>query len=190
MNLVPSDALCGTQYSPRGNGTFHPRLARGARMSFPRGEYFVALFCTRYSRRHHACNAANKTMMMTPLNESAIAALAPSSTTVVPTRLLNHCVCKWDDCRLFQELAFTARLMDGTGMTLQYSTWRQAGQTVLILLVMILKRQYGERLSFQTFLYQKLIFQRGKCSGCQTSKKQLGWKANSTCCHAGNCQPF
>jgi hypothetical protein len=46
MNLVPSDALCGTQYSPRVNGTFHPRLARGARMSFPWGEYFMALFCT------------------------------------------------------------------------------------------------------------------------------------------------
>jgi hypothetical protein len=50
---------------------------------------------------------------MTPSNDSAIAALTPSSNTVVPKHLFNHCVCKWNDCRSFQE-AFTAHLMDGT----------------------------------------------------------------------------
>ncbi len=44
-----------------------------------------------------------------------------------------------------------------------------AGQSVLNLLAMILKRLYGEKLSFKPFCIRRKCFQHGKCSGCQTS---------------------
>ncbi len=60
-----------------------------------------------------------------------------------------------------------------------------AGQSVLNLLAMILKRLYGEKLSFKPFCIRRKCFQHGKCSGCQTSLivhtawvlwEKLGWK--------------
>jgi hypothetical protein len=53
-----------------------------------------------------------KAKMMMPSNESAIAAMPPSSTSIAPKHLLDHCICKWDDCRAMQQ-AFTACMIEG-----------------------------------------------------------------------------
>jgi hypothetical protein len=56
------------------------------------------------------CGTTQKTskmMMIMPSNELAVAAVTPSSTSIAPKHLLDHCICKWDGCRAMQQ-AFTA----------------------------------------------------------------------------------
>jgi hypothetical protein len=59
---------------------------------------------------HRTQNTA-KMMMITPSNESAVAAVTPLSTSIASKCLFHHCICKWDDCRAMQE-AFTARMVE------------------------------------------------------------------------------
>jgi hypothetical protein len=65
-------------------------------------------------RRHTKSTAK----LMMPSNESAIAAMPPSSTSIAPKHLLDHCICKWDDCRAMQQ-AFTACMIEGENVLWQ-----------------------------------------------------------------------
>jgi hypothetical protein len=51
-------------------------------------------------------------MMIMPSNELAVAAVTPSSTSIAPKHLLDHCICKWIGCRAMQQ-AFTACMIEG-----------------------------------------------------------------------------